>query len=233
MRRPDFKVLGAFVSAFNVAVPLVLDAHGLFPDWPWQVHALIGFVGFVVFMVWIVQDLHHRITQLEGIRPIPCLRMWLANNQAYLEIENKGEYASFKAMAEIVEGDRCGELYDLVWHPTAKLNKNDKAQILLAEMQQGGKFVTFCGTLRKETALTQAAIDEHKLKERYPKSYSEMSHGIEPPEDRHILEITISSNPSALKPLERKRYLLGKDKDGNLLFTEVELTSHKEGSLSQ
>lgn len=226
-------MLGAIVSAFNVAIPLVLDVRGLFPDWAWQLHALIGFCVFAGFMSWIVHDLRHRITQLEGVRPIPSLRMRLANNQAYLEIENKGESASFKAMAEIVEGDKCGELYDLVWCPTADLNKNDKAQILLAEMQQGGKFVTFCGTFRKETALTQAAIDAHKLKERYPKSYSEMSHGIEPPEDKHILEITISSNPSALKPLERKRYLLGKDKDGNLLFTEVELTSHKEGSLSQ
>ncbi len=38
----------------NVAIPMVLDAQGLFPNWPYQYYTLIGFLAFVIFVGWII-----------------------------------------------------------------------------------------------------------------------------------------------------------------------------------
>lgn len=54
MRKTILQVGLAVLTALNVAGPLVLDAQQLAPSWPWQFHALIGFIVFALVMVWIV-----------------------------------------------------------------------------------------------------------------------------------------------------------------------------------
>ncbi|MFH1775782.1 MAG: hypothetical protein ABH839_03940 [Chloroflexota bacterium] len=49
----------------NVAIPTVLDAQGLFPNWPYQYHTLIGFSAFAFFMGWIVYDKQKHIDKIE------------------------------------------------------------------------------------------------------------------------------------------------------------------------
>jgi len=54
------------LSALNVAGPLVIDARGLWPIWPWQYHALIGFIIFVIFIGWIIWDKQNEINKVKG-----------------------------------------------------------------------------------------------------------------------------------------------------------------------
>lgn len=57
------------MTGLNVAIPLMLNARGIWPEWPWQYHALIGFVGFVAVVVWIIYDKQRKIAKFEQRRP--------------------------------------------------------------------------------------------------------------------------------------------------------------------
>lgn len=58
------QVVGAIVLVLNASVPMALDVRGVSPQWPWQYHALIGFVAFVIFIGWIIWDKQRRINEL-------------------------------------------------------------------------------------------------------------------------------------------------------------------------
>lgn len=53
------------LTGFNVAGPLILDAQSVIPAWPWQYHALIGFVCFIIVMGWIIYDKQRKINDFE------------------------------------------------------------------------------------------------------------------------------------------------------------------------
>jgi len=59
----------AMILGLNVAAPMVLDVQGIAPQWPWQYHALVGFVVFVVMMIWVIFEKQGRINKLEAVRP--------------------------------------------------------------------------------------------------------------------------------------------------------------------
>jgi len=61
------------VLGFNVAIPMVLNAQGLFPDWPYQYYTLIGFLAFAICMSYIIFSKHSHISKLESGRPIMTL----------------------------------------------------------------------------------------------------------------------------------------------------------------
>jgi hypothetical protein len=56
--------VGGTLIGVNVAVPMYLDAQGLFPQWEWQYHALIGFLAFAAFMAWIIYDKQRQLYDL-------------------------------------------------------------------------------------------------------------------------------------------------------------------------
>ncbi len=225
------KVFGAVISGLNVAVPLILDAQSFFPEWNYQYHVLIGFLIFVGFMVWIVFGLYNKVTELQNTRPIPRFEVKLFNDQATLKIHNDGAPATFKATARIIDNVRQGLFYGLCLNPEPRINTNGDAQILLAEMVNG--YIFLCQENERFPLLTEEAYEEYKLKKRYPNSYLEMSHGIEPPEDECTLEVIITSDPSPIEATEPKRYHLGKDDKGGLVFIEVISNSDKEDSQNE
>ena len=60
-RKAIVQIGGAIVSGLNAAIPMTLNVRGLFPDWPWQYHAIIGFLAFAFFMAWIIRDKQREI----------------------------------------------------------------------------------------------------------------------------------------------------------------------------
>lgn len=69
MRKTTIQVVGVALSALNVAIPLWLNAQQLLPLWQWQLHAIIGFLAFAGFMIWIVYDKQYFINRLQSGRP--------------------------------------------------------------------------------------------------------------------------------------------------------------------
>lgn len=68
-KKAIFQTVGAVMLGLNVAVPMVLDARGLFPHWNWQYHVLIGFIAFCVFIGWIIFSKQSQINKYESGRP--------------------------------------------------------------------------------------------------------------------------------------------------------------------
>lgn len=63
------QLVGAILSGLNVAIPLVLNARSILPEWNWEYHALLGFIAFVGVMVWIINDKQRKINKFEQRRP--------------------------------------------------------------------------------------------------------------------------------------------------------------------
>jgi len=68
-RKAIIQTGGAILLGCNVAIPMVLDAQGLFPNWPYQYHELIGFLVFAIFVGWIIYSKQSHINRLESGRP--------------------------------------------------------------------------------------------------------------------------------------------------------------------
>jgi hypothetical protein len=62
------QVVVVVISGLNIAGPLILDAQAVFPNWPWQIHVLIGFIVFAGFMIWMVAE--------EKLKPKPHLQIF-------------------------------------------------------------------------------------------------------------------------------------------------------------
>ncbi len=155
-------------------------------------------------------------------RPIPTLVSLIRNNQAILKIHNDGAMATFTATAKIIDGVQEGELYGLELRPEHCINNNGEAEISLADIQNG--FLLLYSKQGPFQLLSEDDIEQHKLRERFPK----MANSIKAPEDGCVLEVTITSNPTPITPIKTKEYILAKDDQKNLVFTEVELAVHKE-----
>lgn len=59
----------AIASGVYVTVSLVLGLKGVLPDWPWELHYLVGFIVFVCIMSWIIVDKQSQIDDLKAGRP--------------------------------------------------------------------------------------------------------------------------------------------------------------------
>jgi hypothetical protein len=57
------------IGALNTAGPLILDMAAVVPGWPWQIHALIGFVVFLGMMVWIVAEDRSELWRINNTKP--------------------------------------------------------------------------------------------------------------------------------------------------------------------
>ena len=62
-KRLSLQAVGAVLLGLNVAIPMVLNAQGLFPSWPYQYHFLLGFVAFAGYLWWIVRDKQMQINR--------------------------------------------------------------------------------------------------------------------------------------------------------------------------
>lgn len=60
------KLCVATLSVLYVVVSLILDVQAILPNWPWQYHALAGFVVYVIVTVWTIYDLQ---VQISSSRP--------------------------------------------------------------------------------------------------------------------------------------------------------------------
>ena len=87
-RKAIFQTVGAIVLGFNVAIPMVLDAQGLFPDLPYQYYTLIGFLAFAIYMSFIIFSKQSHINKLESGRPV----MTLGNRARAKTVNNEAAY---------------------------------------------------------------------------------------------------------------------------------------------
>ena len=62
-------MVGVILSGLYTAGSLILSAQGVFPNWPWQLHCLIGFIIFAGIMVWTIVDKQSDINNLKSGRP--------------------------------------------------------------------------------------------------------------------------------------------------------------------
>lgn len=81
----------AILSALNVAGPLVFDAQSMFPNWPWQYHALIGFIVFALVMIWMVIDKSSIISKLLDAKPSITVEPIKEGDIYLLKVTNTGE----------------------------------------------------------------------------------------------------------------------------------------------
>ena len=68
-KKAVFQAVGSIMLGSNVAIPMYLDAQGLFPNWPYQYHELFGFLAFALFVGWIIFSKQSHINKLESGRP--------------------------------------------------------------------------------------------------------------------------------------------------------------------
>ncbi len=209
--------------------------YSRFPVFGWRLWAIIGFALLLLAALegayrrkqafeHQIHELQTKIDKIASTKPIPRIQPRILNNQAFLEVFNDGESASFKATARIIGGKRNDCLYSL---PTFDLNKGGMARILLGDIPS--KFlVLYDDKGQPFVYLFKEEIDQHDSKERYPKSYLDMSKGVEPPEDKCTLEVTITSSPSPIETLYPKQYVLAKDVQRKLLIAEIVPNSDKE-----
>lgn len=61
--------MGAILSAVYIATSLILDVRGVLPNWPEELHYLIGFVVFGGIMWWIIADKDSELDRLRDGRP--------------------------------------------------------------------------------------------------------------------------------------------------------------------
>jgi len=66
-RRPFLQVTGAVLLGLNVGIPMALDAQGLFPNWSYQYHFILGFVAFAIYMSLIIRDKQMQINKSREI----------------------------------------------------------------------------------------------------------------------------------------------------------------------
>lgn len=59
------QVVVVVIGGLNTAVPLILDAQTVFPAWPWQYHALIGFIVFAGMMIWMVSEAKNDLNKIK------------------------------------------------------------------------------------------------------------------------------------------------------------------------
>ena len=96
-RRAIIQTGGAILLGFNVAIPMFLDAQGLFPSWPYQYHELFGFLAFAVFVGWIIFSKQSHINKLESGRPIMTL-----GNRAKAETVNHEASSEMDIMLRVL-----------------------------------------------------------------------------------------------------------------------------------
>ncbi|MFC2033886.1 hypothetical protein ACFLTT_00580 [Chloroflexota bacterium] len=65
-RKTIIQLVFAMLTSFNVAVPLILNMQTIAPTWPWQLHALIGFIAFFIVIASIIIDKQREINKLEN-----------------------------------------------------------------------------------------------------------------------------------------------------------------------
>lgn len=61
--------MGAILSAVYIATSLILDARDALPNWPKELHYLIGFIVFGGIMWWIIADKDSELDSLRDGRP--------------------------------------------------------------------------------------------------------------------------------------------------------------------
>jgi len=69
MWKARVKTVGAILSGVYTAGSLILAASGLLPNWPQQLHYLIGFIVFAGIMWWIIADKDSELNSLRAGRP--------------------------------------------------------------------------------------------------------------------------------------------------------------------
>jgi hypothetical protein len=245
MRKPDFKVMGAIVSAFHVAVPLALNLKGLFSDWPWQIHALIGFGAFVGFVSWKINDLNKNIAALKGRKAkIDVEPKVHYGDKAFLEIHNSGASDEFMTTARVVKGMVEPRVFNMCWQfaPNDASRPIDEGQtqpIKVAEISQRtekgedireavfkGCIALFQQGEKRIGVGDYQMVENAKLKERYPTMVKEKL------VDECEIEITITSTRGLAEPFQRQRFAIAIDHEHGhkLVFTHLpESNTDKEG----
>lgn len=74
MWKARVKTVGAIVSGVYTAGSLGFAVRGLLPNWPQQLHYVIGFIVFAGIMWWIIADKDSEINNLRAGRPQLTLR---------------------------------------------------------------------------------------------------------------------------------------------------------------
>ena len=69
MSKARMQMAGAILSGVHMAGSLLLGLKGIFPNWPWELHYLIGFFVFAGIMSWIIVDKQSEISALMDGRP--------------------------------------------------------------------------------------------------------------------------------------------------------------------
>jgi hypothetical protein len=129
MRKNTLQTFLAVLGAINVAGPLILDAISVLPNWPWQIHAFIGFVVFSGIITWILVEKQNEINALLDTKPDIIVTVEKANDMYYLKVHNKGEEGTFQAQIKLTSTDHsvaCLPEYYSYW----KLNNGKESKIL-------------------------------------------------------------------------------------------------------
>lgn len=69
MWKARIQIGGAILSVVYVASSLILDLKDVFPDWPGELHYLVGFIVFAGIMSWIIVDKQSEINDLRTGKP--------------------------------------------------------------------------------------------------------------------------------------------------------------------
>lgn len=69
MWKARLKTVGAVLSGVYIGTSLILGARDVLPNWPKELHYLIGFIVFGGIMWWIIADKDRELDSLRGGRP--------------------------------------------------------------------------------------------------------------------------------------------------------------------
>jgi len=177
------------------------------------------------------------IRKLHKAKPKLEVKPKVYDRYAKLEITNDGGMAIFTAKARVIKGIVQPELYNMCWEsspdsPNCSINHRDTETIVVAEISRNsektddmmtaiyrGGIALYKMSKERIGVTTLETIDEYKRKEQYPTMYTTTIM----PQDKCILEVIITSDPSPLEDYGVKNYLVEIDHErGNkLAFTQL------------
>jgi hypothetical protein len=221
MRKIVWQIIGAIFGALNVAIPLALDAQGLYPNWPWQYHAMVGFIAFAAFVVWMLYDKIKENERLRDSKPSITVEPIKERSDTYLlKVTNNGELATFEAQIQLSDEDPCvfhlsgkphyRACWDNVEKCQAKIPKGHSASIKLAELYSSPPHFTpltwrlfYCDNNNAENYATTSCY--------FPGSYYPHEDGSQTPAIpgyEYKLHVIISSSPSLREGVFKQDYII-------------------------
>lgn len=180
------------------------------------IHVAFGLLGAGAIYTTIVQGT--RIRRLERKSPEITVVPKVYENQAFLEVHNSGSFGLFQAMGRVIATNTPPQLYIMYWEglgANCNIDKYGQGAIKVAEKAKQSIMLN----RDAHNAIYEGSLVGFKMGTSGEQIFPIRTF-VQHLEDKGVVEITITSNPSLAKSAQYS-YLLEFDDLGRLRFTSL------------